>query len=143
MLIYISNSDHYKEVLSRVQNVKHTLWIGTADIKDLYVEVAKRRTFRVNESRKNMLFLPSGRKVEQSSNLFWHSLPSSFVGVLRCVSFMQRSLVRTFERTLISTWFYMTVWSECFVLAFILRCLSLTARRCTSEVQTLQVPASA
>ena len=39
MLTYISNSEHYKEVLSRVQNVKHTLWIGTADIKDLYVEV--------------------------------------------------------------------------------------------------------
>ena len=40
MLTYISNSDHYKEVLSRVQSVKHTLWIGTADIKDLYVEVS-------------------------------------------------------------------------------------------------------
>ena len=33
MIRYISNSDHYKEVLSRVQYVKHTLWIGTADIK--------------------------------------------------------------------------------------------------------------
>ena len=41
MLTYISNSNHYKEVLSRVQSVKHTLWIGTADIKDLYVEVGK------------------------------------------------------------------------------------------------------
>ena len=41
MLTYISNSSHYKEVLSRVQSVKHTLWIGTADIKDLYVEVGK------------------------------------------------------------------------------------------------------
>ena len=39
MLIYISNSDHYKEVLSRVKSVKRSLWIGTADIKDLYVEV--------------------------------------------------------------------------------------------------------
>lgn len=38
---YISNIDHYKKVLSRVQTVKHTLWIGTADIKDLYVEVGK------------------------------------------------------------------------------------------------------
>ena len=38
---FISNTDHYKEVLSRVQSVKHTLWIGTADIKDLYVEVGK------------------------------------------------------------------------------------------------------
>ena len=43
MLTYISNSDHYKEVLSRVQFVKHTLWIGTADIKDLYVEVGKEK----------------------------------------------------------------------------------------------------
>ncbi len=35
---YISNSAHYKEVLSRVQSVKHSLWIGTADIKDLYIK---------------------------------------------------------------------------------------------------------
>ena len=37
MLTLISNTAHYKEVLSRVQSVKHTLWIGTADIKNLYV----------------------------------------------------------------------------------------------------------
>ena len=37
MIKYISDSAHYNEVLSRVQSVKHTLWIGTADIKDLYV----------------------------------------------------------------------------------------------------------
>ena len=43
MIKFISNSDHYKEVLSRVQSVKHTLWIGTADIKDLYVEVGKEK----------------------------------------------------------------------------------------------------
>jgi phosphatidylserine/phosphatidylglycerophosphate/cardiolipin synthase-like enzyme len=43
MLKYIYNSDHYKEVLSRVQNVKRTLWIGTADIKDLYVEAGKEK----------------------------------------------------------------------------------------------------
>ena len=39
MLTYISNSAHYKEVLSRLLSVKHTLWIGTADIKDVYVDV--------------------------------------------------------------------------------------------------------
>ena len=39
MLTFIPNTAHYTEVLSRVQSVKHTLWIGTADIKDLYVEV--------------------------------------------------------------------------------------------------------
>ena len=43
MLTYISNSAHYKEVLSRVQSVKHMLWIGTADIKDLYVEIGKEK----------------------------------------------------------------------------------------------------
>ena len=43
MIKYISNSDHYKEVLSRVQSVKHMLWIGTADIKDLYEEVGKEK----------------------------------------------------------------------------------------------------
>ena len=43
MTVYISNTAHYKEVLSRVQSVKHTLWIGTADIKDLYVEVGKEK----------------------------------------------------------------------------------------------------
>ncbi len=43
MLTYISNSSHYKEVLSRVKSVKHILWIGTADIKDLYVEAGKEK----------------------------------------------------------------------------------------------------
>ena len=41
MLTYISNSDHYNEVLSHVMHVKQSLWIGTADIKDLYVEDGK------------------------------------------------------------------------------------------------------
>ena len=39
MTSYISNSAHYKEVLERIKTVKHTLWIGTADIKDVYVDV--------------------------------------------------------------------------------------------------------
>ncbi len=43
MLTYISNTAHYKEVLSRVPKVKHNLWIGTADIKDLYVEDGKQK----------------------------------------------------------------------------------------------------
>ena len=43
MLTFISNSSHYTEVLSRVKSVKHTLWIGTADIKDLYVEMGREK----------------------------------------------------------------------------------------------------
>lgn len=39
MLEYISNTAHYKEALERIKTVKHTLWIGTADIKDVYVDV--------------------------------------------------------------------------------------------------------
>lgn len=34
---YIQNEEHFKEVLSKALNVKESLWIGTADIKDLYV----------------------------------------------------------------------------------------------------------
>ena len=35
---YIQNEQHYEEVLSHVSNVRRTLWIGTADIKDVYVK---------------------------------------------------------------------------------------------------------
>lgn len=43
MIKYISNSDHYKDVVDRIKDVKHTLCIGTADIKDLYVELGKEK----------------------------------------------------------------------------------------------------
>lgn len=36
---YIANTDHYNLVLFRVASVRKSLWIGTADIKDLYVKV--------------------------------------------------------------------------------------------------------
>ncbi len=39
MLKLITDSAHYSEVLARVPKVKRSLWIGTADIKDLYVKV--------------------------------------------------------------------------------------------------------
>lgn len=39
MTTYIADTAHYNEVLSRVASVKHSLIIGTADIKDLYVKV--------------------------------------------------------------------------------------------------------
>lgn len=35
---YIANAQHYDDVLERIASVKHTLWIGTADIKDVYVK---------------------------------------------------------------------------------------------------------
>ena len=39
MIQYVSNTDHYNHVLSRVATARRSLWIGTADIKDLYVKV--------------------------------------------------------------------------------------------------------
>ena len=41
MIKYISNSAHYQEVIAQIKTVKRILWIGTADIKDLYVELGK------------------------------------------------------------------------------------------------------
>ena len=37
MTTFISNSDHYAQVVERMQDVTKLLWIGTSDIKDLYV----------------------------------------------------------------------------------------------------------
>ena len=35
---YIADESHYKEVLTLVEKARRTVWIGTADIKDLYIE---------------------------------------------------------------------------------------------------------
>ena len=39
MLTFISDAEHYSKVIAHVPKVKRSLWIGTADIKDLYVKV--------------------------------------------------------------------------------------------------------
>ena len=38
MIQYIADKEHYTKVLALCEKVKHDLWIGTADLKDLYVE---------------------------------------------------------------------------------------------------------
>ena len=35
---FISGKDHYDKVIARVASVRRSLWIGTADIKDLHVK---------------------------------------------------------------------------------------------------------
>ncbi len=35
---FISGMEHYEKVVARVASVRSSLWIGTADIKDLYVK---------------------------------------------------------------------------------------------------------
>ena len=115
MLTYISNSAHYKEVLSRVKSVKHMLWIGTADIKDLYVEIGK--------EKKPFLAL--------------------IAQLIRCG--VEVRLIHAkepglnFREDFESTQCCMTAWSEFSVLVFISRCLSLMARKCMLEVQTSRV----
>lgn len=37
-ITYISNTEHYSKVLSHCKDVKHTLWLGSADLKDCYIE---------------------------------------------------------------------------------------------------------
>ncbi len=39
---YIADAQHYNEVLARIVGVKSHLWIGTADIKDLYVKCGEK-----------------------------------------------------------------------------------------------------
>ena len=55
MLTYISNSSHYKEVLSHVLHVKESLWIGTADIKDLYIEDGKTNNVSSKRGQKELV----------------------------------------------------------------------------------------
>ena len=38
MIQYIKNEKQYELLLEEVSKVKHTLWIGTADLKDLYIK---------------------------------------------------------------------------------------------------------
>ena len=38
MIRYIQDEAHYAEVVVRIRSVRQCLWIGTADIKDLYVK---------------------------------------------------------------------------------------------------------
>ena len=41
MLDFISDTEHFTKVLGLAAKAKETLWIGTADIKDLYVVQGK------------------------------------------------------------------------------------------------------
>ena len=38
MIRYIQNDQHYTLLMDEVTKVRHTLWLGTADLKDLYVK---------------------------------------------------------------------------------------------------------
>jgi phosphatidylserine/phosphatidylglycerophosphate/cardiolipin synthase-like enzyme len=42
MITYIANEDHYASILLGALEAKRTLWIGTADIKDLHIKPGNR-----------------------------------------------------------------------------------------------------
>lgn len=44
MIECIADETHFKEMIERVPKVKKSLWIGTADIKDLYGRVSNAKT---------------------------------------------------------------------------------------------------
>jgi phosphatidylserine/phosphatidylglycerophosphate/cardiolipin synthase-like enzyme len=41
MMQFISNAEHYETVINRIRSVKKTLWLGTADMKDLYIKMGR------------------------------------------------------------------------------------------------------
>ena len=44
MTQFISDTEHYDVVLQKVLTARHMVWIGTADIKDLYMKIGKEQT---------------------------------------------------------------------------------------------------
>ena len=98
MLQYISDIDHYNQVLARVASVKRSLWIGTAHIKDLHV------------------------KVGETTKPFLAVIACLFVAVWKCASFMPRSLDRTSVRIMTDILFSITAWSGYYALMCISRC---------------------
>jgi phosphatidylserine/phosphatidylglycerophosphate/cardiolipin synthase-like enzyme len=41
MTSFISNFAHYETVINRIRAVRQTLWLGTADMKDLYIKMGR------------------------------------------------------------------------------------------------------
>lgn len=41
-IVFVSGKDHYDKIIERVASVKKSLWIGTADIKDLHVKAGNK-----------------------------------------------------------------------------------------------------
>lgn len=69
MIKYIADRDHYTEVFARCEGVKHDLWIGTADLKDLYIgtqaaSLRQNSGMQAASLRKESASLRSSQKVE-------------------------------------------------------------------------------
>lgn len=116
---YISNGAHYTDVIAKIANVKHHLWIGTADIKDLYVK----------SSSMTVPFLKViSRLIERGVEV-------------RLI--MPRSLALISARTLMIIRFLPNDWRESCAQGYISRWSSLTWRLPMLGQPTSQVQASA
>ena len=81
MIQYIKNEQHYELLLEQISKIKHTLWIGTADLKDLYVKKQNNAipflVFSNRKSRKEYryaYFMPKNR-VKISAMTSTNTLP--------------------------------------------------------------------
>lgn len=119
MIQYLSNTTHYPALLSRIQSVKHTLWIGTADIKDLYVEVG-------GEKKPFLALIAQLIRRGVEVRLIHAKEPGP-------------NFREDFDKYPCCT----TDWSECSAQEFISRCSYSTAKRFTWVVPTSQALVSA
>lgn len=91
---YIANEEHYSEVIERIAKVRDTLWIGTADIKDLYV-------------KQNGEAIPLLGQIAGLLKRVW-----------ACGLFTPRNRARISARTSTGSRFSPRTWSECFAPAY-------------------------
>lgn len=94
---YIANEEHYSEVIERIAKVRDTLWIGTADIKDLYV-------------KQNGEAIPLLGQIAGLLKRVW-----------ACGLFTPRNRGQTFGKILTGSRFSPQTWNECFAPAYISR----------------------
>ncbi|MBP3738610.1 MAG: phospholipase D family protein [Muribaculaceae bacterium] len=62
MLQFISDSGHYSSALEGAMGAKRSLWIGTADIKDLYVEVGKEKNLSGKREERELVLSAERKK---------------------------------------------------------------------------------
>jgi len=79
MLKYIRNEQHYNLLVEVICQVRRTLWIGTADLKDLYIKEGK-------ESVPLLKFLEQKLKEGVEIHLIHAKEPGKITGTLKPVS---------------------------------------------------------
>ena len=63
MLQYIKNEQHYTFFIEAIRQARRTIWIGTADIKDLYIKEGKNAVPLLKLLEQNILCFGAGWNV--------------------------------------------------------------------------------